>query len=214
MRYLLKNSTHKAMTLAECLLVVAIIGLVAGITIPILKVAIPDKSENLHKKGDYFLEHVVSDVVNNEDYYPVKKIFETAENGEITVTKIYGLRNTDTVIEHDKSYSGPTKFCELVASKFALYPGTTVDCSEGADYSFMSTDGIKWKMPISDFSTKQSIVFRTTDRREGTDCSYHKDLCRNPNLFLYEITPEGRLFKKYATHDKLKPQVYQEDDEE
>ncbi len=214
MRYLLRSSIHKAMTLAECLIVVAVIGLVAGITIPTLKVAIPDKNENLHKKGDYFLEHVVSDVVNNEDYYPVKKEFETAENGEITVTKTYGLKNTDEVIEHGNSYSGATKFCELVASKFTLYPDSTVDCSEDADYSFTSSDGIKWKFPVSDFSTKQSIVFRTMDRREGTDCFYNKDTCRNPNLFLYEITPEGRLFKKFATHDKLKPQIYQENENE
>lgn len=207
MKFLLKNSIHNAMSLGEVLIVVAIIGLVAGITIPTLKLAIPDKGESLHKKGDYFLEHVVSDIVNNEDYYPVKKTFETAANGEVTVTKTHGLKNTDAVTENGHVYSGNTKFCELVASKFTLYPNSEVDCSAEAEYNFTSSDGIKWKMPISNFATKQNIVFRTIDRREGTDCFYDATICRNPNLYLYEITPEGRLFKQYATHDKLKPQV-------
>jgi len=203
MKFPILKHKSNAMTLAEVMLVVAVIGLVAGITIPTLKLAIPEKGETLHKKGDYFLEHVVSDVVNNEDYYPVKKVFQTAANGEITVTSIRGLRNTDAVTENGHVYEGDTKFCGLVASKFTLFPNTSVDCSENAEWNFISSDGMKWKMPISGFATTGSIVFRTTDRREGTDCSYNAETCKNPNLFIYTITPEGRLFKRSATHDKL-----------
>lgn len=201
------NKIKKAMSLGEVLICLAIVGLVAGITIPVITIMIPDKGETLHKKGDYILEHTVSDVVNNEDYYPVKKVSTTLENGSIITEKIYGLRNTDAITENGKTYQGASKFCELMGSKFNLYPGTEVDCSASAEWNFTSTDGIKWKMPVSTFATNtpQSIIFRTTDRREGNDCYYNQYSCKNPNLFLYHITVEGRLYKDYATNDKLKP---------
>lgn len=201
------NRIKKAMSLAEVLICVAVIGLVAGITMPVLTVVIPDKSETLHKKGDYILEHTVSDIVNNEDYYPVKKVSTTLENGSIVTEKIYGLRNTDQILENGRYYGGETKFCELFASKFSLYPGTSVDCSSSADWNFTSSDGMKWKLPVSTFANNldQGIIFRTTDRKKGGDCFYDPQFCPDPNLFMYNITPEGRLYKQYATNDKLSP---------
>ncbi len=200
------NGTKRAISLAEVLICLAVVGMIAGITMPVMTFVIPDKSETLHKKGDYIVEHTVSDIVNNDDYYPVKKVSTTLENGTIQTEMIYGLRNTDQVLENGKYYGGETKFCELFASKFSLYPGTNIDCSSSANWNFTSADGIKWKLPISNFATNTDlgIVFRTTDRRKGEDCFYDKQTCPDPNLFLYNITPEGRLYKQYATQDTMK----------
>ena len=214
MNYNINYKIKPAFSLGEVIITLGIIGVVAAITTPVLFAVIPSKSETLHKKGDYTLEHTVSDIVNSEIYYPVKKLTVTNPDDPATIyyENVYGLRNTDPVIENNKTYQGPTKFCELMASKFNLYPGTEINCTTAAanpdssEYSVKSSDGIEWKFPISDFSTNtpQKIVFKTSDER-GPNCFYNSVTCKNPDKFLYQITPEGRLFKEFASSDKIKP---------
>lgn len=213
MNYISKHKKRLAFSLGETLITLGVIGLVATITTPILMATIPSRSETLHKKADYILEHTVSDVVNSEEYYPVKTdTIADPDVPEATLSiKRYGLRNTDAIIEDNVVYQGPTKFCELMASKFNLYPGTEVNCTAAAAsansplYSFKSSDGIEWKMPISDFSTQrdENIIFKTSDEK-GPNCFYGPN-CPKPDKFLYHITPEGKLYKEFASSDKLNP---------
>ncbi len=209
----IENKNKSGFSLGEALITLGIIGVVAAVTIPILYLTIPSKTESLHKKGDYMLEHTVSDLVNSEEYYPVLTT-QSGPDGDIplpTDQYKYGLRNTSAVIEDNITYAGETKFCKLMASKFNLYPGTTVKCTATAanpnssEYSFKSIDGIEWKMPISDFSTNtaQNIIFKTSDEK-GPNCFYGPT-CPKPDKFLYHITPEGKLYKEFATSDKLNP---------
>ena len=61
-------------------------------------------------------------------------------------------------------------------------------------------------MPISDFSTNaaQNIIFKTSDEK-GPNCFYNEITCKKPDKFLYHITPEGRLYKDFASSDKINP---------
>ena len=210
-----KPEYHKqAMSLGEVLITLGIVGIVAAITTPILITVIPDKSDTLIKRGTYTIEHTVSDVVNNETYYPVKKVVTTEGEGAAAtqvVSKVYGLRNTDKVTENGVDYEGDTKFCKLFASKFQLYPNTTVTCTTTAadkdedGYTFKSSDGIEWKVPVSNFSSDdaQEIVFKTSDK-PNQNCFHNEDGCEHPAKILYKITPEGRLYKDEVTSDTVK----------
>ena len=80
---MLKPEYHKqAMSLGEVLITLAIVGIVAAITTPVLITVIPDKSDTLIKRGTYTIEHTVSDIVNNETYYPVKKVVTKEGTGD------------------------------------------------------------------------------------------------------------------------------------
>ena len=212
---MLKPEYHKqAMSLGEVLITLAIVGIVAAITTPVLITVIPDKSDTLIKRGTYTIEHTVSDIVNNETYYPVKKVVTkegTGDDETQIVSKVYGLRNTDKITENGVEYSGDTKFCMLFASKFQLYPNTSVTCTTTAadkdedGYTFKSSDGIEWKVPVSAFSSDNAleIVFKTSDK-PSQNCFHNEDGCDKPGKVLYHLTPEGRLYKDEVTSDTVR----------
>ena len=124
-------------SLAEMLLALAILGILAAILMPVLKSAQPDKLEALHKKGNYIVEHVVADIAFDEDLYPP------------TQTKT-GLGSIGAVTVDGVTYAGEEKFCELFASRVNKAPGSTTNCSAGKK-TFTSIEGIDWYLPISSF---------------------------------------------------------------
>lgn len=191
-----KINKRSALSLGEALITLGIIGLVAAITIPSLRVIIPDKNETLTKKGNYILEHTLSDVINNEDYYPVKKEIIVKAEGEDETKKTFGLRNTDRAV--GTNCEGTSKFCCLMAKNLKLYPGTSADCTADKEYNFKTADGIEWKMPISGFTSgeAQEIRFRTLDRGASKNCYKVKqnNTCEKPNILLFQVTSEGKLY--------------------
>ncbi len=206
----MQNRMKNGFTLAEVLMCVVILGVVFALVMPLVKTTIPDKYEALRKKSDYSLEHIVSDVVNNEDYYaPVKEVSTSSQDG-ITTTIKHGLQNTYEVTIGEDSFEGDTKFCELVARRFNLMQGSSINCvstagfkEDGKTPTFTTIDGVQWILPVSSFTGKTSsandtISFKTSVDGNGPNCSYDAcdpDSCPNPDIFVYNITGEGRLYK-------------------
>ncbi len=204
-------------TLAEVLLVIAILGIIAAMTLPTLKSSIPSKYEALHKKCDYVLETVVSEIVNNEDYYEALKTVTndpSDPSGESKITTItHGIQNTHKVEIDGETFEGNTKFCKLVAHRFKIMPGTAINCTTTAGFkedgktpTFISTDGVQWLIPVSDFQSDKTISFKTSTDGRGPNCAFVKsnpNSCPEPDIFVYTITKEGRLYKDVASSSKL-----------
>lgn len=59
------------MTLSEVLITLVVIGVLLLLTYPMLKKRFPGKKEeSLHKKMNYLVEQVVTDLINDEVSYP------------------------------------------------------------------------------------------------------------------------------------------------
>ena len=90
-----KSGMKNAFTMAEVLITIGIIGILAAITMPMVIHSLPTKEEEMHKKMSYLIEQIATQLVDNEAYYPKSN----------DITKI-GFQNTDEVTVDGIKYSG------------------------------------------------------------------------------------------------------------
>lgn len=188
-------------TLAEVLMILGMIGIIAALVMPSIISSVPKNYEALNKKTAYVLERTVSDIVNNEEYYERKDII-TGEEGQQQIHYQHGLQNTYPVnidgqifgSDDSSSDEAKQKFCRIFASKFQLKEGTSVNCSDNASFdgtpTFTSIDNIEWIVPVSNFADNQN---KTIEYKLSGEIDDHK--C------VYTLTPGGKLYKNQATSD-------------
>lgn len=141
----LKNK--KAFTLAELMVCLLLISVLATILLPAIIQNKPNKNKVLFRKAYYIIERVVSELINDEDIYP-----NDEENG------LMGFANYAEVTYAGETVSGASKFCELFYQKLNTTTTTprcnsngeiwsAVPSDSDAEGSFMTNDGIIWYMP-------------------------------------------------------------------
>lgn len=240
---------HYGMSLAEVLITLGLIGTVSMLAMPVLRTAMPDEYEIAHKRAFYTLEHTVSDIVNNEDYY------DDVVGADGTIS--HGLKNTYKVTIDGQTYGSDNpgadaakqKFCRLFTSK--LNTSTASNCAKNRTYNnptVTTQDGVKWILPFSNFSEEDSdknqlIVIYVAKDNPREKCGYMPETikekfinddklsaggnsgvltklknttntdygivteesnCRRPNVFVYAITPTGKIISPEAANDKVK----------
>lgn len=197
-RGLFKNFAGKmrAFTMAEVLIALTLIGVLVMILFPVLSRSKPDELEALHKKGQYIMEQIVSDLISDEDIYP----------NTITTR---GLASIGEAILDGKKYGDPdknkntdkakSKFCELFASRLNLAPGSTIKCRENSKTT-TSVEGIDWYLPISNFDgsdgSNYGIIKFDVNGKKGPNCKYDKSQCPRPDTFIYYIQPDGKIIQE------------------
>ena len=188
----------RGFTMAEFLISLAIIGALAMILLPVLKNIRPDELEALHKKGQYTMEHIVSDLAYDEDIYPPTKITSgLASIFAVNVAgKTYGYGKVDTYTTDKNNIKAKTKFCELFASRVNLASGSTVNCSEDAK-TFTTVEGIDWYLPISNFDGARpyEIIRFDVNGDKEPNCTYDKNTCPKPDTFKYYLTSDGKIYQ-------------------
>ena len=171
-------------TLAETLLTILIIGIIAATTLPTLQKATGNKFEAMRTKCLYQIEQTVAQMLDDDTLYP------QSNNG---FSK--GFAVTKEVKLNGVKYSGNTKFCEIFASRFTKAPHSTVNCSVNAK-TFTSADGVDWYLPVSNFTgTREIIKFDVNGSANEPNCkTYHETNCPKPDIFEYYITPLGKIY--------------------
>lgn len=186
---------NKAFTLAEVMITMAILGILASILLPAVSRVRPNENKTLFKKAYYIAERMVSELVNDEDLYPQGLFSDTVE-----------------VYYNGSKYSGNDKFCKLFAIKLNTISNSitcTSTSSEPSDTnvpSLITSDGISWYMPISAFATDQHITVDVNGEKKP-NCKY-SDTCPGPDQFEIYVEANGRMYvtgtkeKEYLSSNK------------
>lgn len=188
----------KGFTLAETLITLILIGVLATITLPIIKRYSPNKPHLLFRKVYYTASNIISELVNDYEIYP-----------EIAGGVGY-LANTEEIPYQGGNYGGVTKFCELFLSRL-----NTIEENKGAagdepvcsprlftdgtvsDGQFTTADGVIWILPITDFKTdagaaETGVISVDINGTEGPNCT-ESDTCTSPDRFNLTLHHNGKL---------------------
>lgn len=170
----------RAFTMAELLLALVIIGVIAAVTLPMLGKSMPSKEETIHKKMSYIVEQVAAQLYDDDIMYAKKSDLFSQ-----------GFQNTDKVTINNVDYEGDTKFCELFASKFNKISQNVV--CEDDKKSFVSTDNVAWYLPVTDFKEGSAEIMIDVNDTLGSNCLKDSADCKRPDRFKYYIKPNGTV---------------------
>ena len=151
-------------TLAETLIVLCVLGVLAAIMISSLTGMMPDKSKVFYKKAYQTTERVVGELVNDENLYPYNE-------------EQIGFRNTERQLwpGTDEAYGNTNRNTSAAREKFALLfqrklnvsdatnrtRNRIVQCNSSIDTNthlqFVTSDGICWAVPRNtNFGTRNN----------------------------------------------------------
>lgn len=187
---------NKAFTLAEVMITMAILGVLASILLPAVSKVRPNENKTLFKKAYYIAERMVYELVNDEDLYPEGAFSDTSE-----------------VTYNGTKYSGNDKFCRLFGVKVNTVSNSVTCASSSSEPSdsnvpsYVTTDGIRWYMPITAFTSNTHITVDVNgDKRPN--CKYNSSTCPGPDQFEIYIEPNGKMYvtgtkeKEYLSSNK------------
>lgn len=137
----------KAFTLAEVLLAITIIGVLASILIPSLQNATPKSNRIAFKKAYYALSKAVNNMINDEENYPSDMMGTSYDNASLKVPR--GFNYTTAT-----SNGSVNKFCYFLTQQLntagdVYCPPSTGGSSSWAAASrghFTTTDGMYWML--------------------------------------------------------------------
>lgn len=122
---------NKAFTLAETLIVLSIIGILATVSLGVWSKMIPDKEKIMFKKAYQTVEKTAGELVNDENLYPY-------------ALNAIGFRNKENVTwpGENETFGGETKFCKLFERKLNVIVASRAnECS-----TFTTSDGISYNI--------------------------------------------------------------------
>lgn len=180
-----------AFTLAEIVIVIACVGVLATIMLGSLDGLQPDKEKVMFKKAYQNTERVVGELVNDESIYP----YDPDAFGFYNKNEAF-LEGTNI------SFQGDMKFCCFFARKLNVYADPAV-CEAGATVDepkcvFQTTDGISWIVE-SDFDkdTKSSVLITVdvngSQEHNGKGPNSSSDDVQNRDIFNIIVDFDGRV---------------------
>lgn len=175
------NSKKIGFTMAEMMVCLAVLSIIATMLIPAVMKVKPAKNKIMFKKAYYLTERIVTELVNDEDLYATKIDKE-------------GFDETGAAAA-DTSISGNTKFCKLFAQKVNTVSDTP-NCVAN-QIAFISSDGIEWIMPISNFAADAKIKVDVNGNAKKPNCMYNKTnptQCSDPDIFEIFIKKDGKMY--------------------
>ena len=172
------HSSHRkpAFTMAEILIVIAIVGFVCMALMSVIRTAMPDYITVMKRKCYQILEDKVTQLYYDDDLY-------------VRGTK-RGFGNLQNIVHNGKTYGGDTKFCELFASTMNKWGGTTCEANK---MTFKTADNVYWYLPVTDFSKGYAVVKFDVNGSKKPNCEYDATTCPKPDTFRYYVLGNGKI---------------------
>ena len=214
-----QTDPQSAFTLAEVMVTLVVLGILASILMPIVKNLYPDKQKVMFRKGYYIAERIVYEVVNDEELYPSKE----GKIGLDNVMAVPYLGQTFGDSDSSNSDAAKAKFCKLFSEKVNVSDYNAIACDSNHAVpqvtgntrnapSFTTTDGIAWYLPISNFesatpSTFYRVIYIDVNGDLDPNCQYNASTCPKPDTFEINVRADGKIFvtgekeKEYLKHN-------------
>lgn len=173
---------NKGFTLAEVMVVLGILGILAAFLVPAIMQTAPNNNMVMFKKGYSILEEAISTMSNDDTNYPSDQQGTTTDTPSATVPRVFNF--TDA-----KANGTTNKFCYFLTDKLNTVGSMTAACpAVDADASingyFTTTDGIIWtikyvgndgapniQFPLSSSSYDLKIIMDVNGTSKGPNCS-------------------------------------------
>lgn len=188
----------KGFTLAELILTMGIIGIIAAIITPSLGDIMPDQSKAKVLKAYNTLTNMTKEIIDNPSMYT--EDYDSQSN--IMYEGLASYRSVpDQTNYPDNVYAGTAKYARLLSTVMSL-DGDVTSISNGC--SFTTTDGIFWKItantPTSELlgTTRYmrityDVVIDTNGENVGKDCYYGQSGCIKPDLYKFTVDTFGHV---------------------
>ena len=195
---MLKNKD--AFTLAETLVTIGLIGVLAAIMIPGMQQFTPNKKKTLFKKAANTAERIIYEMYNDDEIYP--------RIGRDGTTQYDGFDNTERVVfmgnayGHDTSANEKnTKFCNIFVRKLSTNSDSVISCTNkgnnvgGTAPTVTTIDGIAWYLPINNFSnnTYRIIYVDVNGSEKGPNCKFGANNCSDGDIFTVAVNKFGNV---------------------
>ena len=208
----------KAFTLAEILVTLTIIGIVAALIVPAISNLRPDKNKTAYLQVYDTISQTVKSLAANSRLYPVCK--DPNEADSVNCTE-YPLFNTNRPLDdryNDAIYQGDRKLCSLMALSLGVaeddincsntaYAFNAADYTEGfANESFVTKNGMRWRIvpQIATYTNNFEARFQndiyvdidpTNNNVEGEDrsCIFDEENCTQPDIFKFMVGADGKV---------------------
>ena len=186
----------KAYTLAEVLICVGIIGVLAAILLPLANKFKPDSNKAIYIKTYDAIVDIVKSMASNNNLYPI--IDEEYNYIKAPLYNLVQVKIGGTAYGGDKA-----KFCQLFALNFPTVG--TISCSKDAvtysessfdSPSFITSQGMGFIISTNtDLTTsyQTDIYFDINGNEKGNNCLYDAEKCKNPDRFKLIVSGDGHV---------------------
>ena len=163
----------KAYTLAEALIAMGIVGLIAALMVPMVSKFKPDINKVIYLKNYDAINSALDYVTGSSSIYPIYNDNESRPAYKNVVYKNYPLYNTVAITKDGVSFSGGAeKFCQVLALSLGVDPVPS-SCNKlninGNVASFTTSSGVDY------------IVSTTLSAPSGTQGSYKTEILIDVN---------------------------------
>lgn len=197
----------KGYTLAEALVAMGIVGLIAAIMVPMMNKFKPDTAKVVYLKNYDSIVEAIDYFANSKTLYPVYNENESREKYKYLMYQGYPLYNTLAISDNEtgiKLSSGEQKFCEILALSFGVEPSNT-SCNitdfAGSTPSFTTKSGADYivkttiKEPVSNKGYfKAEILLDIDGLDKGKNSEYNAANCKYPDRFRFVVYSAGQLY--------------------
>ena len=180
--------SKQGFTMAETLITMAIIGVVAMLALPIIDKARPNEEMIMFKKAFATTTRIVSELINDETLYP-----EDDENPNHD-----GFANEDRVTYKGRVRAGNTKFCDLFLDKLNVSERNALGCVNG-EWNGVSNDGMAWAIDSDELANNRmrEVCVDVNGLNKGNNCgSCMADDCNDgvaPDTFTILVGQYGAV---------------------
>ena len=187
-------------TLAETLITMAVIGIIAASLIPLINKFKPDANHMMFLKTYDSLVTLLNAISSNESLFPAK----CTNQGNPVNCNEAPLFNMDPVVDYKgKTYSsGTQKLCEILGDSFNDYATAEVTCKNLAKVNdtnfssyinFTALNGVQFSI-----NTDTSPYYVTTltfdiNGNNKPNCIYNSTTCTEPDRFRLFISADGHI---------------------
>lgn len=181
---------YKGFTLAEVLISLTVLGVLAAILTPVLQKSTPDQNLQLFRKAYNTVGTAVSDLINDEQSYPSSSLGNTTNPTTInTPVGFNNLNITGTLVPANVTTTDghsypPNKFCYLFSQEVntvgnetcpTLYANGTFSTRNGMSWTIVNP-AIEHQFPLDGKNYSTRIVVDVNGSKsnggKGPDCSY------------------------------------------